>query len=150
MSEDLTQLYQEIILDHHKRPRNYVRLEAPTHQAEGRNPLCGDSIEVFLRVEDESITEVAFQGQGCAISQASASILTEAVKGKSVENALTTIGQALELFEADGRHPDLDTDGDLAALSGVRKFPARIKCATLSWRALESALEGVSSVSTEG
>lgn len=150
MSEDLTQLYQKIILDHHKRPRNYLRLEGSTHQAVGRNPLCGDSVEIFVQVEEGIVADVSFQGQGCAISQASASILTEQVKGKTVKDARRVIADALSLVEVGGRSVETDTDGDLAALSGVRKFPARIKCATLSWKALESALEGDSKVSTEG
>lgn len=144
MTDNLTELYQEIILEHHKRPKNYRFLEGHSHQAKGQNPRCGDSVEVFLRVVNGRIEEATFQGQGCAISQASASILTEAIIGASVDQASACAQRALELIRVDGRVADLELDGDLAALSGVRKFPARMKCAGLAWHALQSALENKS------
>ena len=135
---DLRELYQEVILDHNKRPRNYRVLDPATHEAKGHNPLCGDRVTVYLTVVDDIIQELAFQGQGCAISTASASLMTEALKGK-------TIVQAQELFE---RFHDLVTTdqetpsnmGKLAVLMGVRDYPSRVKCATLPWHAVQAAL----------
>ncbi|MFP4540202.1 MAG: Fe-S cluster assembly sulfur transfer protein SufU [Opitutales bacterium] len=149
MSEELTELYQEIILDHNKRPRNYRPLPLATHQAEGNNPMCGDEIEVYLRVEGDRIEEVTFQGQGCAISRASASLLTEMLTGKTVGEARALDSDVLDVLRNGGRELDLAEDGDLAALSGVRQFPARIKCATLAWHAAEAALQGETEVTTE-
>jgi nitrogen fixation protein NifU and related proteins len=149
MSDDLTDLYQEIILDHNKRPRNYRPLPFATHHAEGNNPMCGDEIEVFLRLEGERIAEVTFQGQGCAISRASASLLTERLVGRTVEEARAIGHEVLDLFRDQAKEMDLAEHGDLAALSGVRQFPARIKCATLAWHAAEAALEGRTEISTE-
>ncbi|MFW6354725.1 MAG: Fe-S cluster assembly sulfur transfer protein SufU, partial [Verrucomicrobiota bacterium] len=139
MSEELTELYQEIILDHNKRPRNYRPLPLATHQAEGNNPMCGDEIEVYLRVEGDRIEEVTFQGQGCAISRASASLLTEMLTGKTVKEARAIDADVLDALRDSDRELDLAKDGDLAALGGVRQFPARIKCATLAWHAAEAA-----------
>lgn len=149
MSEDLTDLYQDIILDHNKRPRNYRPLPLATHHAEGNNPMCGDEIEVFLRLDGDRIAEVTFQGQGCAISRASASLLTERLKGKTVAEAHAIGEEVLELFRDQGKEMDLTVHGDLAALGGVRQFPARIKCATLAWHAAEAALKGHTEISTE-
>lgn len=149
MSEDLTELYQEIILDHNKRPRNFRPLPDATHHAEGNNPMCGDELEVFLRVVDGRIEEVTFQGQGCAISRASASLLTEMLAGKSIGEAEAAGADVLELLRSSDRQMDLAEHGDLAALAGVRQFPARIKCATLAWHAAEAALHGDSEASTE-
>lgn len=149
MSEDFTELYQEIILDHNKRPRNYRPLPLATHQAEGNNPMCGDEIEVYLRLDGDTIAEVTFQGQGCAISRASASLLTEWMTGKTVAEAHAIGAEVLGLFRDQSKEMDLTVHGDLAALSGVRQFPARIKCATLAWHAAEAALEGKTEVSTE-
>jgi nitrogen fixation NifU-like protein len=149
MSE-MEDLYQEIILEHNKRPRNYRFIEAPTHHAEGNNPMCGDEVELFLRVEDGVIVEVTFQGQGCAISKASASLLTEQIQGKTVDQAHAAFASVMDLLKNESRVPDLVEDGEMAALTGVRKFPARIKCATLPWHALEAALAGQTEASTEG
>ncbi|MBZ0170464.1 nitrogen fixation protein NifU [Candidatus Methylomirabilis lanthanidiphila] len=140
---DLRELYQEVILDHNKRPQNFRKLETANRTAEGYNPLCGDQITVYLRVEDQVIKEVAFQGSGCAISKASASMMTTVVKGK-------TAAEAQRLFEMFHTMvtADLDTASDpavvgkLAAFAGVREFPVRVKCATLSWHTLHAALEG--------
>lgn len=142
-------LYQEIILEHNKRPRNYGPLAGATHQADGRNPLCGDELKVSLKVESGRIAAIHFLGQGCAISKASASMMTEAVSGRSIEEARGITAKVLGAFKPDGKELVLEQDGELAALLGVRKFPARIKCATLAWHALLAALEGASAVSTE-
>lgn len=142
-------LYQEIILDHNKRPRNFRLLEHPTHHAEGNNPMCGDEIEVYARVEDGRLAELSFQGQGCAISRASASLLTEQLTGKTVEEAHAAVADVLDLMRDADREVDFMNDGEIAALTGVRKFPARIKCATLAWHALEAALNGEEAISTE-
>lgn len=149
---DLRELYQQIILDHNRRPRNFRKLDDANHSAEGNNPLCGDIITVFVRVENDTIADVGFQGSGCAISQASASLMTETVKGKSLE-------EAERLFEAfhtlvtsgDEGHAERGKAlGKLAALGGVRRFPARVKCANLPWHTLRAALVGAAkSVSTE-
>ena len=140
MTRDLDELYQSLILDHNRAPRNYRKLEDATAHAEGRNPLCGDIYDVWLKVEGDRITEVAFQGQGCAISKASASMMTQAVKGK-------TVGEARELF--DRFHEVVAGEGGgkgglpakLEVFQGVRAFPIRVKCATLSWHAMKAALE---------
>lgn len=142
-------LYQEIILEHNKRPRNFGPLAGFTHRADGRNPLCGDEIKVVLRMEGDRIAAVHFQGQGCAISKASASMMTEAVAGRTAAEARAMAGRLLAALRPHGEDLVLERDGELAALLGVRKFPARIKCATLAWHALLCALEGGSSVSTE-
>lgn len=142
-------LYQEIILDHNKRPRNFRLLDHPTHHAEGNNPMCGDEIEVFARVEEGRLAEISFQGQGCAISRASASLLTERLAGKTLQEARAAIADLLDLMRDKDREADLMEEGEIAALTGVRKFPARIKCATLAWHALEAALSGREEVSTE-
>lgn len=140
---DLRELYQEVILDHNKRPRNFQKLEGANRTAEGFNPLCGDQITVYLLVEDDVIREIAFQGSGCAISKASASMMTATVKGR-------TTAEAESLFETFHRMvtADLSTASDplivgkLAAFAGVREFPVRVKCATLPWHTLHAALEG--------
>jgi len=147
---ELDDLYQEIILDHNRRPRNYGVLKEPTHRAEGHNPLCGDEVTVFLHLDGEVIREITFDGQGCAISRASASLMTSRLKGKTIEHARTLMGEVHDLLTG----PDLDATppddlGDLAALAGVRKFAVRVKCATLAWRTLEAALAKSGNVTTE-
>ena len=145
---DLTDLYQEVILDHNKRPRNFHALERPSHKAEGYNPLCGDRLNLFVRVDGDVIAEVGFQGSGCAISKASASLMTDAVKGRTVE-------EARALFERFHRMvttpPDTAVEdmGKLSVLSGVREFPVRVKCASLAWHTLKAALERAAITSTE-
>lgn len=145
---DLKDLYQEVILDHNRRPRNHRKMDGADHHAEGFNPLCGDKVSVYLKVDDGAITDASFEGSGCAISVASASLMTEQLKGK-------TLGQARTLFQA---FHDLVTDscatpeglGKLCVFGGVRQFPARVKCATLCWHTLDAALENTQpSVSTE-
>ena len=140
----LSELYQEVILDHNKKPRNYRRPVDANRSAEGYNPLCGDQITVYLKLEDGVIRDVGFQGSGCAISKASASIMTTTVKGKTRDET----GRLFETFhrlvtDADAApDPDLDSLGRLAVFSGVREFPARVKCASLAWHTLRAALEG--------
>ena len=141
MSDDmLRELYQEVILDHNRRPRNFGPLPAANRQAEGYNPLCGDQITVFLDLEDGRIRDLAFQGSGCAISKASASLMTEALKGLSVEDVRKLFKDFQELVTTGAREgsPDL---GKLAVFGGVREFPMRVKCATLAWHTLLAALE---------
>jgi nitrogen fixation NifU-like protein len=145
---DLTDLYQEVILDHNRRPRNYRTIASPSHQAEGYNPLCGDRLNLYVQVEGDVITDVAFQGSGCAISKASASLMTDAVKG-------TTVAQAQDLFER-FHHvvttpPDQPVEdlGKLSVLAGVREFPVRVKCASLAWHTLKAALGREARTSTE-
>jgi nitrogen fixation NifU-like protein len=147
MSE-LADLYQEIILDHNKRPRNYREMPDCTCQAEGLNPLCGDEVKVLVRLENETLADVAFRGQGCAISRASASIMTGKTKGRTKNEARSMSGQVRDMLLGPDVPPPPEL-GDLVALSGVRKFPARIKCAMLPWRALEAALDGGTVASTE-
>lgn len=147
MSE-LSDLYQEIILDHNKRPRNYREMPECSCRAEGHNPLCGDEVEVFVRLEDGKLADVAFQGQGCAISRASASMMTGKTKGRTESEARGLSAQVREMLVGPEAEPPREL-GDLAALSGVRKFPARIKCAMIPWHALEAALDGKNEATTE-
>jgi nitrogen fixation NifU-like protein len=145
---DLSDLYQEVILDHNKRPRNFHTLEEPSHTAEGYNPLCGDRLHLYVKVEGEVITDVGFEGSGCAISKASASLMTDAIKGRTVE-------EARQLFERFHRMvttpPDVGVEdmGKLSALAGVREFPVRVKCASLAWHTLKAALEREAIASSE-
>ncbi len=138
---DLRELYQQVILDHNRRPRNFRALERPDHRAAGHNPLCGDRVELALRVVDGVVAEVGFQGAGCAISTASASLLTEAVLGKRLDQVRALAAAFRAMLTGDGppAEPDL---GKLRALEGVREYPVRVKCATLAWRALEAAIAG--------
>ena len=135
---DLHDLYQEVIMDHNRRPRNFRKPEDANRLAEGFNPLCGDQITLYLAVEDDMIADVGFQAVGCAISKASASIMTESVKGLSVEDA----EKVFKEFHSMIKQEDFDADalGDAELLQGVSRYPARIKCAALSWHALNSAL----------
>ncbi|MGC2110934.1 MAG: SUF system NifU family Fe-S cluster assembly protein [Candidatus Korobacteraceae bacterium] len=138
---DLRELYQDVILEHSKAPRNYRELPAANHKAEGFNPLCGDHFTVYLDLEGDSIRDVTFQGSGCAISKASASMMTQAVKGKSREDATKLFEHFHRLVtgHANGNQTEL---GKLAVFSGVSEFPVRVKCATLAWHTLQAALEG--------
>jgi nitrogen fixation NifU-like protein len=137
---DLRDLYQEVILDHNKRPRNFRALETCTHKADGYNPLCGDRVTVYLQVEDGIIKDVAFQGMGCAISSASASLMTEALKGRPVAEVEPLFHDFHEVVMGDGATSPAKL-GKLAVLAGVRDYPSRVKCATLAWHALRAALE---------
>ncbi|MBL6912628.1 MAG: SUF system NifU family Fe-S cluster assembly protein [Puniceicoccaceae bacterium] len=148
MSDELHVLYQEIILDHNKRPRHYGALAHATHSAEGYNPLCGDKIEVFLRIDDDRIADIRFECASCAICKASASIMTVALDGKSLDEAESTRSEVERILTTD-TEATLDTQGELAALAGVRKFPARIKCATLPWHTYQAALRGEAKAVTE-
>lgn len=151
MSE-LRDLYQEVILDHRKRPRNFRSMESADFQAEGYNPLCGDQVTVFLKVRDSVIEDVSFQGEGCAISIASASLMTEILKGKTLQEAgnLFSKFHNLMIDEATEGEERLSL-GKLEVLAGVREFPMRVKCATLPWHTLHAALENQGQiVTTEG
>jgi nitrogen fixation NifU-like protein len=148
VTSDLNDLYQETIIDHSKRPRNKGVLEHATHHAEGYNPLCGDRVTIELKLEEGRISGVGFQGSGCAISTASASLMTEALRGKTPEEA----EQSFEKFHGmltEDKLPAADL-GKLAVFSGVRQYPMRVKCATLAWHTLRAALQGEAKpVSTE-
>jgi nitrogen fixation NifU-like protein len=138
---DLRELYQDVILEHSKAPRNFRELEAPNHKAEGYNPLCGDHFTIYLNLDGDAIQDVTFQGSGCAISKASASMMTQALKGKTKEDAAKLFEKFHDLVtgHANGNREDL---GKLAVFSGVSEFPVRVKCATLAWHTLQAALEG--------
>jgi nitrogen fixation NifU-like protein len=136
---DLRHLYQEVILDHNKRPRNFRTIESCSHHAEGYNPLCGDKVTVYLDIQDGIIKDVAFQGSGCAISTASASLMTEALKGKAVAD-VEGLFQDFHDVVTGTAEPSRKL-GKLAILAGVRDYPSRVKCATLAWHALHAALE---------
>ena len=148
---DLRELYQQVVLDHNRSPRNSRPLPDANRTAEGVNPLCGDEITVRLRLEGDVIEDIAFQGTGCAISQASASLMTAAVKGKTKEEAEGLFHAFHAMVTAGaGSSPDTSQLGKLAALGGVRRFPARVKCANLAWHTLHAALhEEKQAVSTE-
>lgn len=140
MDSDLQALYQEVILDHNKKPRNFRVIDPATHSARGHNPLCGDQIKVFLTVDDNNvIQDVSFKGEGCAISTASSSLMTEAVKGKTVAEAEALYGLFHNAVTSDNV-VESNGLGRLAILTGVKKYPARVKCATLAWHALHAAL----------
>lgn len=148
---DLSELYQQVILDHNKKPRNFRVLETANRRQEGYNPLCGDQLTLYLEMDGETVKDVAFQGQGCAISKASASMMTAAVKGKSKTEAETMFEEFHRMVKGE-LDPESEENhlGRLKILSGVREFPARVKCASLSWHTLKAALEGKDeSVSTE-
>ena len=148
--EDLTELYQEIILSHHRRPRHDEVLDPCSHHATGFNPLCGDRLTVTLRKPDSVLDEVACHCEGCAISRASGSIMTAMTTGKSETEVAEIVAEVTRLLTGEEEPEiDLDSQGELAALIGVRKFPARVKCATLAWHALEAALQGDADTSTE-
>ncbi|MHC4447531.1 MAG: Fe-S cluster assembly sulfur transfer protein SufU [Planctomycetota bacterium] len=150
---DLHELYQELILDHNRTPRNFGRPEASDREAVGYNPLCGDRVTVYVTIRDDVVEDVAFEGSGCAISTAAASMMTEAIKGKTISEARRLFekfhelvaGPAPEDESAAGNGPGL---GKLAAFAGVRRFPARVKCATLVWHTLNAALENKSELVT--
>lgn len=149
MTSDLRELYQSVILDHYKKPRNYGRPPGADRVAEGVNPLCGDHVHVYAKLEDERVAELGFEGSGCAISTAAASLMTQAVKGRTTAEVRALFDRYHELVTGRGE-VDPDTLGKLAVLAGVREFPARVKCATLAWHALCAALDGTGEpVSTE-
>lgn len=136
---DLRELYQEVIVDHNRRPRNFRRIEPATRKLEGFNPLCGDRLTVYLTLDGETISDVAFEGSGCAISVASASLMTEALIGKPVAEAERLFESVHDLMTGQG---DTALEGKLAVLGGVKDYPSRVKCATLAWHTLVGALHG--------
>jgi nitrogen fixation NifU-like protein len=148
---DLRDLYQEVILEHSKQPRNYRELGDANHKAEGYNPLCGDHFTVYLKMDGEKIQDVSFQGSGCAISKASASMMTQSVKGKTLAEAEKIFEQFHKLVTGAAGHNGTQEElGKLAVFSGVSEFPVRVKCATLAWHTLHAALEGKQeTISTE-
>ena len=142
---DLRELYQEVILDHSKRPRNFGHLDAATHEADGDNPLCGDKVHVELALDGDTVVGVAFSGEGCAISTASASLMTETLKGRSLHEALSLFHQMHETctgLPAAGEEFERVDMGKLAVFEGVQQYPLRVKCATLAWHTMKNALEG--------
>lgn len=147
---DLKDLYRDIIVDHNRQPRNFGKLEGADAHADGHNPLCGDRLTVYLKMNGDRIDQVSFEGSGCAISTASASLLTEAVKGKTVKEVEHLFNQVHDVLTHHDAPVDVDALGKLAALTGVREFPARVKCATLCWHTLQAALQSnTQPVSTE-
>jgi nitrogen fixation protein NifU and related proteins len=146
---DLADLYQEVILDHNKRPRNFGILGEASHTAEGYNPLCGDSVHLFLRIDDDDVVrDVAFQGSGCAISKASASLMTDSIKGRRVAEVRDLFDRFHRMVTTPPDQPVEDM-GKLSALAGVREFPVRVKCASLAWHTLKAALDREQITSTE-
>ena len=149
MSE-LSELYQQVILDHNKKPRNFRKLETANHSAEGFNPLCGDQLTVYLNLEDGAVKEISFEGSGCAISKAAASMMTQAVKGKSKQEAEQLFSEFHSMVTG-----ELDEEttsnglGNLKIFSGVREFPVRVKCASLPWHTMHAALNNQAITSTE-
>jgi nitrogen fixation NifU-like protein len=147
MSE-LSDLYQEVILDHNRRPRNFRTIENASHHADGYNPLCGDRLSLFLQVDGGIVTDIAFQGAGCAISKASASLMTDSVKGRAIDE----VRALFERFHRMVTTPpgqDVEDLGKLLVLAGVRQFPVRVKCASLAWHTLKAALDRAAAASTE-
>ena len=140
MFDDLNDLYQQVILDHSRSPRNFKKLDGANRVAHGHNPLCGDRITIYLHLDGDIITDISFEGSGCAISKASASVMTTALKGKTVAEAQKMFGQFRQLVTTE--NAESGELGKLAVFAGVHKFPARVKCAILAWHALVSALEG--------
>ena len=151
MSE-LRELYQQVILDHNKAPRNFGKLDDANRDQEGFNPLCGDHLHVYLHLDDEDLIQgISFEGSGCAISRASASLMTEALKGSKVPDAMALFERFHALVTSDtANEPDIEGLGKLAVLGGVREFPMRVKCATLAWHTMKAAAEGqATSITTE-
>lgn len=138
----LSDLYQEILLEHNSKPRNFRKVEDANATAEGYNPLCGDQITLYLKVVDDVVEDVGFQGVGCAISRASASMMTQSIKGRSLVEAHGIFDAFHDMITHPNEEPDFDTLGDLETLSGVNEFPTRIKCAVLAWHTMRSALQG--------
>ena len=147
---DLRELYQEVILDHNRRPKNVGVLPGADHTAEGYNPLCGDKLSVSLKMDGDVITDVRFQGSGCAISRASASLMTDSVKGKSVQEVQRLFEQFHQMVTGKADPAPIDALGKLKVFAGVREYPTRVKCATLAWHTLRAAVEASDTlVSTE-
>jgi nitrogen fixation NifU-like protein len=151
MDDTLRELYQEVILDHSRHPRHFGVLTDATHQGDGYNPLCGDRVTVYLHLDDaQRIEDISFEGKGCAISQASASLMTDLVKGRTIVEAEKLMGGFLNLVKGEGADGLADGDREtLEVMAGVSAFPMRVKCATLAWHTMKSALESGSSAKTE-
>jgi nitrogen fixation NifU-like protein len=149
MSSDLQDLYQELVIDHSKRPRNFRTMADSTAHADGYNPLCGDRVSVFLKMDGDRVVDASFQGSGCAISTSSASLLTEALKGKTRAEAEAIFGAVHKLVTEGSAGADQAKLGKLVVFSGVSKYPARVKCASLAWHTMRAALEGEQKTSTE-
>jgi nitrogen fixation NifU-like protein len=145
---ELSDLYQEVILDHNRRPRNFRALEDATHTADGHNPLCGDRLRLYLKVEGGIVSDVAFEGAGCAISKASASMMTDAIKGRTVTEVDALFQRFHRMVTTPPECPVEDM-GKLSSLAGVREFPVRVKCASLAWHTLKAAMSQTPKVSTE-
>jgi len=148
MSSDLGDLYQEVILDHNRKPRNFGELPGANRRAVGHNPLCGDRITVQVDLEGDAVKEIRFEGSGCAISKASASMMTESVKGRTRAEAEALFKEFHRLLTEDGVVADPKALGKLVVFSGVREFPVRVKCATLAWHTLRAALQDSQGVAT--
>ena len=149
MSE-LSELYQQVILDHNKKPRNFRKPEATNHSAEGYNPLCGDQLTVYMNLEGDLVQDVGFEGSGCAISKASASMMTQAVKGKSKEQAETLFKEFHSMVTGElDEEKEENHLGNLKIFAGVREFPVRVKCATLAWHTMHAALNNQDQITTE-
>ena len=146
---DLRELYQEVIFDHNRHPRNFGKLEDANRHADGNNPLCGDKLSLYLRIDGDVIADVRFEGMGCAISTASASLMTERLKGMKVADAEALFRKFHALVTEDGKDTEGPELGKLSVLTGVRDYPARVKCATLAWHTLEAALHNQEMASTE-
>lgn len=150
MFDDLRDLYQEVIFDHNRNPRNFRVMADADRKVEGFNPLCGDRLTLYLKLNGDVITDVSFQGSGCAISTASVSLMTEIIKDKTMDEAEALFKQFHEMTTGKGEQANLEAVGKLAVLAGVREYPARVKCATLAWHTLDAAIKNEQqSVSTE-
>ncbi len=150
MFDDLRDLYQEVIFDHNRNPRNFRVMTDANRQVEGFNPLCGDRLTLYLKIADNVINDASFQGSGCAISTASVSLMTEIIKGKTEAEADALFHQFHEITTGKSENVQLEAIGKLAVLAGVREYPARVKCATLAWHTLDAALKNeAKSISTE-
>ena len=148
MSE-LSELYQQVILDHNKKPRNFRRLATANHIAEGYNPLCGDQLTVYLQLENDAVKDISFEGSGCAISKAAASMMTQVVKGKTRQEAERLFAEFHKMVTGDLDESVPNQLGNLEIFAGVREFPVRVKCATLAWHTMQAALNNEAMVSTE-
>ena len=151
MDSELRELYQQVILDHNKSPRNYRVIEHPSHYCDGHNPLCGDTIHLYLNVEEGIVKDISFQGSGCAISKASASLMSSIVKGKKVDEVKEIFENFQKMITGKmEEEADIESLGKLAVLAGVKEFPSRVKCASLAWHTLMNAIENKKeAVSTE-
>ncbi|HJQ20755.1 MAG TPA: SUF system NifU family Fe-S cluster assembly protein [Gemmatimonadaceae bacterium] len=150
MSNNLEALYQEVILDHNRKPRNFREIEHADRHIHGRNPLCGDEVTVYVKLDGDRIADVSFQGQGCAVSKSSASLMTSTVKGKSVDETMRLFDRFHDMITGKLTDAERSQMGSLAALGGVSKFPLRVKCASLAWHALRAALQkGPNEVTTD-